>query len=54
MSTTKRTPTLNRIHVAIAIAIVMAAIIAGGLPSAAATIPVNPSATKVPSSLSHC
>jgi hypothetical protein len=48
MSTTKRTPTLNKIHVAIATAIVMAAIIPGGLPSAAAPIPVNPSATQGP------
>ena len=48
MSTTKRTPTLNKIHVAIATAIVMAAIIPGGLQSAAAPIPVNPSATQGP------
>jgi len=48
MSTTKRIPTLNKIHVAIATAIVMAAIIPGGLPSAAAPIPFNPSATQGP------
>ena len=48
MSTTKRTPTLNKVHVAIATAIVMAAIIPGGLPSAAAPIPFNPSANQGP------
>ena len=48
MSTRETTPSLKKTHLAIAIAIVMAAIIPGGLPSAAAPISINPSATKGP------
>ena len=48
MSTRETTPSLKKTHVAIAIAIVMAAIITGGLRSAAAPISINPSATKGP------
>jgi secreted PhoX family phosphatase len=42
MSTKETASTLNKIHVAIATATVVAAIILGGLPSAAAPIPINP------------